>query len=965
MAVDLQGVSDLLQKSLDPQQHRQAEQAIREAENSPNFSINLLRVVGNESYPQTSRLAAALYFKNLVRRKWVDEEGNYKLSQDEVSVIKRELVGLMISTPPPVQAQLGDAISVIADSDFWERWETLMPDLVSRLAAGQPTSNNGVVQVAHSIFKRWRPLIRSDDLFTEINHVMATFGSPFFSLLQATDNAIEQNATSKSALQENMALLNTSCKVIYDLSCQDLPAALEDNMPSICALLQKYLKYDNNLLHTDEDSEAGFLEYVKAAIFGVLTLWAQKYEDEFGQYIGQFVESSWGLLTTVGPQAKYDMMASRALNFLTKVTAQSRHAAAFNDPGILTQVVEKVILPNIALRESDIELFEDEPIEYVRRDLEGTDSETRRRAATDFLRQLMQQFQETVTKVTQQYISHFMEEYTADQRSNWQSKDTAVYLFCSIAAMGTATKIAGVKTTNPHVDVIDFFQKNIAQDLVADTGHPILQVDAIKYLYVFRSQLKREQWLEAFPLLVRHLGSQNYVVHTYAATAIERVLSLTIPDTNEPVIPREVVVPLSREMLRQIFTLIMKDKTPEKIQENEFLMHCVMRILIVCSDGTLSQLDFVLTGLVGIMKVIRHNPSNPRFYYFLFESMGAIIRFCAPKQPAKLENDLFQPFGEILQDDVAEFIPYVFQLFAALLEGNSANQLPDFYLNLIPPILMPTVWEERGNIPALTRFLVSLVIRAPAHIVQKNQVEPILGIFQKLIASKAHEVHAFDLLESVIASVPHQSLQQYYVTIFNLLLTRLSNSRTENLVLRFVRLYHFMSARNAPDQGLGADAVASACNAVQPDVFTQLYLQIILPDTQKLTRPYDRKTAVISLVRTLTDSTAFADRYVKGWGFTCEALLKLMINPPVPPSGADEDIREHDVDDASFGVGFTQLSTCRKPARDPFPDVEGDLRAWIGRNLREKDQQTGGRIAGFVQNRLSEEARAALVKYMQ
>lgn len=32
----------------------------------------------------------------------------------------------MISVPPNVQYQLGDAIGVIADSDFWEKWDTLV-----------------------------------------------------------------------------------------------------------------------------------------------------------------------------------------------------------------------------------------------------------------------------------------------------------------------------------------------------------------------------------------------------------------------------------------------------------------------------------------------------------------------------------------------------------------------------------------------------------------------------------------------------------------------------------------------------------------------------------------------------------------------------------------------------------------------------------------------------------------------
>ena len=38
--------------------------------------------------------------------------------------------------------------------------------------------------MAHSIFKRWRPLYRSDELFTEINHVLGKFGNPFLALLE-------------------------------------------------------------------------------------------------------------------------------------------------------------------------------------------------------------------------------------------------------------------------------------------------------------------------------------------------------------------------------------------------------------------------------------------------------------------------------------------------------------------------------------------------------------------------------------------------------------------------------------------------------------------------------------------------------------------------------------------------------------------------------------------------------------
>lgn len=139
-----------------------------------------------------------------------------------------------------------------------------------------------------------------------------------------------------------------------------------------------------------------------------------------------------------------------------------------------------------------------------------------------------------------------------------------------------------------------------------------------------------------------------------------------------------------------------------------------------------------------------------------------------------------------------------------------------------------------------------------------------------------------------------------------------------------------------------------------------MYTGIILPDTQKLTRPYDRKIAVVALTKVLSDSEAFVSRYPKGWTLTCDALLNLLINPPVLSSAAGDDaIQDADADDPSFGVGFTQLNTCRRPMRDPFPEVT-DVKRWAGEYLKDADTRHGGRIAGFVAERLNDQQRAAL-----
>ena len=82
-----------------------------------------------QEFPQTDLDGTPIHHQS--KNPWLtifakDEEGNYKLPQSEVATIKQELVGLMISVPPNIQSQLGDAVGIIADSDFWERWDTLV-----------------------------------------------------------------------------------------------------------------------------------------------------------------------------------------------------------------------------------------------------------------------------------------------------------------------------------------------------------------------------------------------------------------------------------------------------------------------------------------------------------------------------------------------------------------------------------------------------------------------------------------------------------------------------------------------------------------------------------------------------------------------------------------------------------------------------------------------------------------------
>lgn len=206
------------------------------------------------------------------------------------------------------------------------------------------------------------------------------------------------------------------------------------------------------------------------------------------------------------------------------------------------------------------------------------------------------------------------------------------------------------------------------------------------------------------------------------------------------------------------------------------------------------------------------------------------------------------------------------------------------------------------------------------------------------------------------------TIEPYFQTILKLILTRLEANPPESFKNRFVRFYHLVSARDG-SQGMGADWFIRQVDSIQDGIYVPLYLNIILPATGSFVRPIDRKTAVVSLTKTLADSQAFAVKYQKGWGFTCNTLLKLLENPPVIANN-DDVIAEADVDDLAFGVGFTQLHTCKKAAKDDWPEVS-DVKAWVGAYLKEADGRHGGKIAEYVHGRLSDEARNVLLSYMR
>ena len=293
--------------------------------------------------------------------------------------------------------------------------------------------------------------------------------------------------------------------------------------------------------------------------------------------------------------------------------------------------------------------------------------------------------------------------------------------------------------------------------------------------------------MDTFPKVVRLVGADSNVVHSYAAIAIERLLALTIAGT--PLFAPADVSQHLEGLLKLLFEALGKEDSTE----NEYLVKCVMRVVTFvgpqivpiagqCLDWCAAALALLRSGaelshtlgacccfcfsmgarvhrilvqsrmhtgaifapaapLTGAARTLTNslgssavqavtslsarctmcrltakllevckNPVFAGFNHYLFESVAALLVAARGDAAtlASLETRIFGAFEIVLQQDVQEFHPYVFQVFALVLSASKE--------------LRPEYVEARRLFPCLLACL--LAFAWALHFTSLTQVGP-------------------------------------------------------------------------------------------------------------------------------------------------------------------------------------------------------------------------------------------------
>ena len=964
-----QQIATLLTKTLTPDRNtrKAAEEDLVNLETSSKlYGLATLYLTRLNDLSAEVHVSAAIAFKNFIRRNWRydpnDETSDQvdKIDAQQRDLIKQHITKFMLESPAHIQRQLSEAITIIGQCDFPDKWPSLIVELETFLKANLDQNFHtiqGVLQTAHSIFRRYRYELQSNRLWAEIKLVVEHFGQPLTDRFKDLVIASKSVANDLNTAQPVYQSLLLCTKIYHSLITQDLPEFFEDRLgewiPQFVDLLALQIKMPDGVT---------VVEDMKSEICEIASLFVQRYSDAENskEYTQKFAENIWNLLVTTSQDVQYDTLVSTAIRYLVTVAERPETRPLFQDANVLNLLCQNVIIPNLTLREIDEELFEDDPDEYVKRDIEGSDVDTRRRAACDLVQALCK-FQETqLIQVFGRFIEDMLKKYELDRVSNWKLKDLSIFLYSSMAIKGS-TRQHGTVSISQQVNVEKFFEDNIVSDLLDENqslGSNILKADALRYITTFRNHVSLSTLISRLPVVVKHIMSSNVVVRTYAAITLEKLLTI-----RDPVKPKETAFkpeqfePFIGELTRTLIDALDLPGSPE----NEHIMKAIMRLFSFSKSTLIVQfLPIVVPKLTNKLGIVARNPSKPYFNHYLFETLALTIRAACSQDNPSMRNDfedvLFNILEVVLSQDVQEFTPYVLQLLNLILNAQAVGAVSDRFTKLYIDFMSPVHWEKSANIRPLTELMHTYIEKIGQLIISQNRLDALLGIFQKLLASKATDHEALALFQTMMIHLPSQDLDARIRDIFMLIFQRLTCSKTT----KFVK--HVLVSFSLYAHLRGADSLAIAVNQLQDKMFGMVIEKLYLVDVKKVNGYIERRICMCGMIKILSQLPLIDNGvYNHLWSQVLLVLME-MFELPQEPAADDEDHFVDIAESLDFQAQYSKLNYASRRKDDPTRDV-GDLKAMLATSLANLSTKLPGFVPKILQENLDQGVVTCLMNY--
>lgn len=184
-----QQIAGLLQSSLDPNPavRQPAEKQLIQCETTPGYHAGLLQLITINEIPIHIKQAAIVHLKNIVKKYWTIRDGDAnRISTEDRDVIKNNILEAVIFQQVPlVRVQLLEVCYWCIRGDFPNKWTNLLPSIMQNLRSPEQLRVYGALTVLLKVYKMY-PYKPDEERNILVNETFPTLQTIFQAVVAST-----------------------------------------------------------------------------------------------------------------------------------------------------------------------------------------------------------------------------------------------------------------------------------------------------------------------------------------------------------------------------------------------------------------------------------------------------------------------------------------------------------------------------------------------------------------------------------------------------------------------------------------------------------------------------------------------------------------------------------------------------------------------------------------------------------
>jgi len=282
--------------------------------------------------------------------------------------------------------------------------------------------------------------------------------------------------------------------------------------------------------------------------------------------------------------------------------------------------------------------------------------------------------------------------------------------------------------------------------------------------------------------------------------------------------------------------------------------------------------------------------------------------------------------------------------------------LPGSYMGIFPALLVPMLWDRSANVTPLVRLLEAYLRKAPNEVHGAGHIQGILGVFQKLVSSRAQDHHGFFILNAFVEALPLPAWADKLPAIWGILFQRLQSSKTTKFSKCFVVFISLLAAKH------GVVAVTESMAKVQPGIFEMVLTGVVTEAIANISGTVEEKVVAVAAAKFLTECPAVLAQDAS-WAKLLTAVVTMMERPAEHKGEEDLDAEAEEAEArAGYSAAYNALRQAARTETDPVPAVT-DPKVNLAIALAAVSATQPGRIGSIVAGQCAPEVQQAIAGY--